>query len=133
MAAPMTAPERLLNPSSSFFALASLPGLSAPSALSVCENHSRSLRFRRRLFRVADQRPKLAQGTGLKEDGELKVHLKGLLDFGNEADADERMAAEREEVVVGIDVIDAEQILPHRGQSCLDAFAAGTWRGRDGG
>ena len=88
-------------------------------------------RLRRRLPRAADQGGELAQGTGFKEDGELKVHLKCFLNLGNEADADERMAAEREEVVVQPDLIHAQQLLPPARQSCLDAVL-GSWR-RHGG
>ena len=41
-----------------------------------CSRQTGALRF-------ANDLGELAQGAGLKEDGEFKVHLKGFLDFGN--------------------------------------------------
>ena len=72
--------------------------------------------------RFANHLSELAQRAGFEKHGQLEIHVIGLLDLRKQAHADQRVAAERKEVVVGVDLIDTEQILPPAGECRLNTL-----------
>src|SRR5580693_8448867 len=79
--------------------------------------------------RALDRRGKLRHGRAVEQRAQREVDAEGLAQPGVELDAEQRVAAEVEEVVVDAHLLEPEQLLPDLDQQLL-GFAARRLVGR---